>query len=605
MLKSPIYDNGGGVRTDIEIPDLTDYNHLGSLLYVLQGAPVDRSFKNVITFANAAEQTTFFKRYIMNPDPSTPSSALINRGYTPMLWVRDGQVTIPANANYIRGANYIMFVNNSYYGTNPPGITGVTPESTEASVSKTGTVWRYAFIDQVRYNADLSTTIYYTIDLWQTYQFSFFYQQSFVKRCTPYSDAIGANLVDEGLALGPYQEDKDYFVDNKPTGWWVIVGSTVNLIDNNFGDVAGMPYFHVYSGVYYFAWSMNDYTKLQNKLLALAQAGKSSAITEMHMVPALCIASSQASGGYLVSTYTTNWSNLGPIDGLDFGGYTPRCKKLYTYPYQALKCTNHMGQSVEWRFEFMVKVDGNYRINYKGSPMADGKILAWPVYYNGMLNQLDYAVAIGDYPQCSWSQDNYANWLATQQVRWDRQGERRKMQATHNMNNAVEQMAVDTASQLLQGNVGGAAGAAVQGVRNIAETHELAQLAESMAASSMAEESEVYDMSPPSAQGTVGNGSTLIALDQWGWTICRVRITGQYARMIDEYFWAFGYKQNRVMSVTPRAHVNWDYYECDNAIVVGNAPAPATDLVRKMLNSGVRFWHNQIPGNYNQSNGRR
>ena len=121
----------------------------------------------------------------------------------------------------------------------------------------------------------------------------------------------------------------------------------------------------------------------------------------------------------------------------------------------------------------------------------------------------------------------------------------------------------------------------------------------------MAEESEVYDMSPPSAQGTVGNGSTLIALDQWGWTICRVRITGQYARMIDEYFWAFGYKQNRVMSVTPRAHVNWDYYECDNAIVVGNAPAPATDLVRKMLNSGVRFWHNQIPGNYNQSNGRR
>lgn len=593
----------------VDTPDIEDnYNHLGSGLYILQGAPVDRSYKNVITFANVDAQKAFFQQYIQTPDPSAPLPLSPSPNfYDPMLWIKDGQVIIPGNANYIRGANYMMFFNSSYYGTNPPGD---TTSDGSTVVHRTQGKWIYAFIDDVVYNADLSTTIYYTIDYYQTYQFDFFFQPCFVERCTQQTaDTIGANLIDENLALGPYVEDPDCFEDLKPTDWWVVVGSTVNLEDSAFSDAAGMPYFHVYSGVYYYCYNLQTYQTLQDKLLELATAGKADAIVSMHMVPKTVLASSQLHGKQLVSTYVTKW--ITPTNPnspkMPFGTYTPKCNKLYTYPYHALHVSNHMGQSIDYRYEFMTPVlnEGvaELRINYKGSPMPDGKIIFWPVYYNGMLNQLDYSISVGDYPQCSWNKDVYANWLATQQVRWDRQGERRRMQATHNMTIAAENMAYNTAAGLVSGGPGKAAGAAIGGVKNLIQTGQGNQLAEDLARSVMAEESEIFDMAPPSAQGTVGNGSTLIALDQWGITAVRVHITEDYARSIDSYLWAYGYAQRRILQPLPRRHQNWDYYKTTGAIVVGNAPQPARELMQNMLNSGVRFWNAQIPGNFNQANG--
>ena len=68
-------------------------------------------------------------------------------------------------------------------------------------------------------------------------------------------------------------------------------------------------------------------------------------------------------------------------------------------------------------------------------------------------------------------------------------------------------------------------------------------------------------------------------------------IKAEYARMIDDYFSAFGYKVNRnkVPNITGRS--NWNYVETANCNIIGNIPQEDLDEIKQMFNSGVTIWH--------------
>lgn len=112
----------------------------------------------------------------------------------------------------------------------------------------------------------------------------------------------------------------------------------------------------------------------------------------------------------------------------------------------------------------------------------------------------------------------------------------------------------------------------------------------------------VHSITPPSAQGSIGNENTLNIIHLYGWLAEEITITAEYAKSIDFYLDLFGYKVDVVKVPNIFGRRSWNYVKTVNAVVTGSAPQSALQYFRDMLNRGVRFWHSTDIGNYTQSN---
>ena len=80
------------------------------------------------------------------------------------------------------------------------------------------------------------------------------------------------------------------------------------------------------------------------------------------------------------------------------------------------------------------------------------------------------------------------------------------------------------------------------------------------------------------------------------------QILPEYAKIIDEYFTAFGYKVCRIKAPNITGRPAWNYVKTIGAQVSGNIPEYAETALKAMLNNGVTFWHTNDVGNYSLDN---
>lgn len=272
-------------------------------------------------------------------------------------------------------------------------------------------------------------------------------------------------------------------------------------------------------------------------------------------------------------------------------GYTPRNKKLLCYPYRSLRISNNSGASTELRYEFF---GDNGDLFYRGSPFPNGRMILWPRNYAGKSDALDYSISLGEYPQCSWLKDVYANWLATQSIRYGYALERQE----RNMNRGMAEGTAKMAAGYLTNNMAGIGTASMELANTVLNgVYELEDIQ-----ASMNEEMAVHSITPPSAQGSIGNENTLNIIHLYGWLAEEITITAEYAKSIDFYLDLFGYKVDMVKVPNIFGRRSWNYVKTVNAVVTGSAPQAALQYFRDMLNRGVRFWHSTDIGNYTQSN---
>lgn len=71
----------------------------------------------------------------------------------------------------------------------------------------------------------------------------------------------------------------------------------------------------------------------------------------------------------------------------------------------------------------------------------------------------------------------------------------------------------------------------------------------------------------------------------------RMQIQEQYARKIDNYFKAYGYKTNQFKVPSMKGRPKWNYVKCVNPVIKGNIPMEAKIAISQMLTNGLRFWH--------------
>jgi hypothetical protein len=111
------------------------------------------------------------------------------------------------------------------------------------------------------------------------------------------------------------------------------------------------------------------------------------------------------------------------------------------------------------------------------------------------------------------------------------------------------------------------------------------------------------EMTPNSAKGNQNTGDLNWSLGKACFTGVKMSIKAEYARCLDEYFSAYGYKVNRMKVPNITGRRNWNYVETRACNIIGNIPQEDLDEIKSIFDSGVTIWHNSSTFmDYSQNN---
>jgi hypothetical protein len=483
----------------------------------IKNVALDNSYKNTIFFNSLSEQTSYFSGKV--------SKTLSANTYSKLTQ----PLRVKSDINSILECGYLRYNNESFENK-----------------------WFYCFVTSCTYVNNETTDVTIELDVMQTWHFDYDVLQSFVEREHTLTDNIGDNLVPENLELG------DYIINNwdrtyKFLNWKIVVASTV---DKSGADVAGAIYSGIYSGVTYLVFdSANDVNTYLNMLTT---AKKQDAIVNIYMMPSDFVSES---GGSTISVEFQTDKSLHNIDG-----FVPRNKKLFTYPYNYMVCSNLQGINAELKYEYFSDTNCRFlmQCDYTGNPT----VLAQPYNYKNMNPNINEKISLGNFPQCAYNIDSYKAWLAQNSNSWVL---------------GLVGSALSTASSVQTGN----AGTAVNGLISIGQSINQLNLAKA---------------TPPQAYGNTSSNVLISTADLDFWFF-KVSIRLEFARIIDSYMNIHGYAVKRVKSVGRTNRPHWTYVKTIDVNLKGNVPANDLAKIRSVYDNGVTFWTNgDNIGNYSLDN---
>ena len=213
---------------------------------------------------------------------------------------------------------------------------------------------------------------------------------------------------------------------------------------------------------------------------------------------------------------------------------------------------------------YVIKIMGNVTqpikviarpCNYKGVPSYDS--------LQGYTTLNTETITLESYPQCSWNVDSFKAWLAQNSV----------------------PMLMNTGLSMITSIATGDATSTIGSVTN-----------------------NLKSMYTPSIQADVCKGNTNIGnincskgLQQFNG--CRMHVTKEIARVIDDFFTMYGYQTNKVKipNISKRPH--WNYVKTVDVNINGSLPCDDLNKICSIFDSGITFWKNgNEVGNYSLDN---
>lgn len=444
---------------------------------------------------------------------------------------------------------------------------------TNGSNSKT----YFYFITNIEYVNDSTVKLSLELDVMQTYMFDYSLQPCFVEREHASSDAIGDNVTEETLNVGDLRVIDS--TDVSLSEYCVLILSTVDLVapgETYNNRWLASKYNNVFSGLGIFAVDATNTSFLNdmaNKLQVMNNANASECIVAMWMYPKSLVqladeeSWSNASVCHYVKGATSIFKEVGRNTKTS-GSYTPKNKKLLTYPYNFLYVTNNSGGAGVYRYE---RFGDPSACNFKivGSLSPDGATKLYPMNYNGQQHNYEEGLTLSGFPSCAWNDDVYKLWLA------QNQNQQNLSMLTAGL--TIAGGVVATGASVVTGNVPtalGGIGAITHGATSIAST--LAQRADKA-------------VQPPQSKGQ-HSGSVNVAAGFQTFTIQRKSIGVEYARIIDDYFTMYGYQTNRVKVPARRVRENFTYTKTVNCHVTGNLCTEDLLKIQSIYDNGITFW---------------
>lgn len=503
------------------------YIQPGSVVKLLRGVPLDNTYKNTFYFPGRTMQTSTFEGFMKS-----------GCEYTALSYVKNNAVRVPAAYDTICDCNYIMFRNSSY-----------SPK------------WWYGFITGMEYINNETTEINFEIDVMQTWFFEIIRTPCYIEREHSTTDERGDNLVEDvspGELVATDIENSGHF-----SNWAYVICTAYNAGGQAGGIVSGL-----YSGLDYVGSTIEfqeGLEALQNYIQSAITANQIDSIVNITIMPNDFFNNTkQTPGQTSPTTFTKQISVPSTVDG-----YTPKNKKLLTYPYTYLG-VDTLEETGDFRFEYWKNPNGSLSDEavfiLTGITNATPEIMLVPIGY--LQGDASFSMIVKDFPQVGISVDSFKAWVA--------------------------QNALPTAVSVL-GSLGTAVGSALTGnaLGAVAGVGGLIQNATQIAQAAIA---------PDRANGR-SSGGVRIAYGNKDIYFKTMQCRRDYAEIIDDYFTKYGYATKTIKTPNISARPCWNYVKTSGCLIRGNLPQDAKVQIQNIYDNGVTFWktYNDV-GNYSQDN---
>ena len=527
--------------------------------------PLEINDANQLTFANATAQANYFL--------SLPK---INVGDDFTYQRKDGVMRVPALVDDLYGYNYVMYKNEGHSNK-----------------------WFFAYITGLEYLNDSVTAISLKTDVYQTWMFDLDYKRTFVEREHVNDDTVGLHTVPEDLDTGEYvnADAKISLLPNKMS--WVqgadrtdpsqaipndrLICFQVTEIQPLLPNVSGENWYGYMNGVFsgLFVFGVITPATARRVIAAYDAAGRGDSIVSIFVAPTPFF----DDGLQLYNIPTLDQNDKIIIPRLSYAtsilkdyeyftmpstidGYSPKNNKLKCWPYNFMRVDNNNGGSTTFRYEDFKMLNGERR-PYFGIEGAFGQGCAIALvprnYKNDEGKNFDYGVPGAKYPQCAWKSDYYTNWLTQNAVSYP-----------FGIANSTASAGLGIAAGLAMASPIGVIGGAISLISSIT------------GAVGKKYEAQIH---PDQAKGQIGNGDLLIGADIY-FTLRKMSIRSEYARIIDNYFSMFGYKVNEVKVPNITGRRNWNFVKTIGCYIEADIPQDDLQEIKSMFDKGITFWHN-------------
>jgi hypothetical protein len=396
----------------------------------------------------------------------------------------------------------------------------------------------------------------------QTWYFNYTVKDSFVIREHVSNDAIGANLIEEGLEIGEYiamgKSGTNILHDVK-----IVMGlAPQNSTETSTILAEGQVYNGIYSGLQYITYPQYGSSLINEDIMTLCAAGHGDRIIVIFLCPSNLIVDANTTVEQTPNTTITPISRPSTLDG-----YTPKNNKLFCYPYSYLYVSNNQGNSAVYKYEYMENLN-NPAFIITGDFSPSTTVYLFPLNYKGIVENWEEKLTLSNFPLCSWNNDVFANWLG---------------QTRNERNLSLLSNVVKAGSGILSGNFASSDEGVMGVINQMARTSDMA-------------------VQPQQARGNVHGGGGNFAVGIQDFTFIPMTIKAEYAKKADDFLSVFGYKVNAVKVPNINTRQSWNYVKTMNVNLIGGIPFNDMSKIKSIYDNGITFWHGDYVGDYSRNN---
>lgn len=552
------------------------------IIQLFRGINLDNRYMHTIYFASESAQNTWFS--------SKVAYTFDNQYYTRH---NDNVVRVKIACDTISNCTYLRFQNRA------------------------NTKWYYAFINAINYINENVTEIVFETDVMQTWFISEgTLLPCYIERQHAIADTFGINLESEPVGSDAYDltEISVADVDTDFASYQVVINTTAEPS----GD-AGMLRDGIVVGTDfdYIGATASGMSILKNKMgTALGSWDKqqqTADIVDMFMFP------TTFTFGQPDSYHSTSYN---VYHNGRLSNYTPKNKKLFSYPYSSLYVTTNDGDNASYRWEYF---EGDITtgispavFDVNATLTGGGFIEMHPHSYNGVLNNYDSKVVMNNFPKCSWNYDAYQAWIASGgqfKANYEAQMLQKKgaiaiakaglnavsstVGTAESLQNAIETVptrgprkgkVTNPQSYAINSALSGAGG-----ILDVEQTSLEYQEARAKVG---------FEFKDASYEPNIIVGQQVpnlaVGYKYLKFRFFNLHVRDDEAKRIDDFFSVYGYAVNKVETPNLHNRKHWNFIKTQNAQISGNMPASSKMAIANIFNGGIFFWKNgDNIGNFN------
>ena len=529
------------------------------VIQMLVGVHLNPNQENTLYFEGPSIRDSYFDRFVY-------------RTYDAQTYSRPTKksVKIQDNAGTLYRCQYMRFRNGNAFGG----------------------VWLYAFVDAVEYINNNTCEVFYTIDDMITWFPWCSLRECFVEREIPSADTPYTNFVDENLNIGA-----DYVVQMHNTidlNQKVVVVASTRWINDSEGHSAqiesainttipnALKYeFFIETApttqggqIAYKNWKGQSF---QDRLEDyMGDDDNPDNVTYIAMMPKICYDQSFQDGHVTPEVY-----NL-PFPQNNLFDYVPKNKKLLNYPYRCIRVSNNSGQSNIYKYELFNLIQESDTIDFGivSSFLGNGSALMYPYTYARVEHAYEQGLTLANFPTIPWANDAYQAYLAQNKASIN----------TSVLSSVVTGLggmaSIGLGIASLAGTMGASTPASISMITGGALTvaHSGTSIASTLA------KSEDAKAIPDTVRGLTQTDYINAASGHLQYDIYCISIRPEYAKVIDDFFSAFGYALHEIKIPDIKSRPKWNYVKTQGCVVVGDVPADALANISAIFDRGIRFW---------------